>query len=157
MKLGVVKAVRQSGKRVLLDALMDDGLYRDVVLVHTLHVRSRVGEGSRVFVGHIDGEDTTLLAWPIEFAGQVEDVGLRRDDSTAVFLRDGQVEVTSSKVSIADGGPAAPLATKADVDALTAAVNALIALHNAHAAATGLGAPATPASPAIGTLVLEAK
>lgn len=154
MRLGVVKDARQSGKRILLDVRMDEGLYRDVVLVHALHVRSRVGEGSRVFVGQIDGEDTTLLAWPIEFAGQVEDVGLIRDESTSILLRDGEIEVFATKFSVAGG---APLATKADIDALTAAVNALIALHNAHAAATGLGAPATPASPAIGTLVLEAK
>lgn len=100
MRLGVVQETRESGARILMRVKVDDSSYDDVVLVHAMHVRSRVEPGSRVFVGHIDGEDTTLLAWPIEFATQVEDVVIRRDDGIRIRLADGVIEITGPDIRI---------------------------------------------------------
>ena len=118
MKLGIVKAVRTQGVRVLLRVLADEVVYDDVVLVHALHQRSRVQPGSRVVVGYIDGEDTTVLAWPIEFATQADDVIIHRDDGISIRLAEGKVEIIAPDVRIG-----------ATPDALVAPVNGVVLAH----------------------------
>lgn len=89
-----------------------------------------------------------------------------------IMKANGDIEVSAKsgqKVKIADaagGAGALPLATKADVVALTAAFNALVTAHNAHthsgvtagAADSGpTSATGAPAPVPVGTIVLDAK
>ena len=100
MKLGVVESTEKSGKRVLMRVRVDEAIYDDVVLVHALHVRSKVEKGSRVFLGYLDGDDTALLAWPMEYASQTEDVVIRRDDGIQIRLRDGTIEIVGPDIRV---------------------------------------------------------
>lgn len=147
MRLGVIKGVSVSGERVLLDVQIDAERHREVILLHPLGVRIRVAAGDRVLIGQIEENGDALFAWPITISREVE---------PAIDIVGDAVLVRSS------GGTASALASKADVDALTNAVNTAIAIFNAGQAAAigaaGLWVNSTPMTTApapIGTTVLK--
>jgi hypothetical protein len=151
MKLGVIKAVSTSGERVVLDVQIDESRYREVALLHPLGVRIRVAAGDRVLVGQIDANTDALFAWPVTISREVD---------PALQLVGDAIEIVGDEIAIlgdqvlakSANGIALPLPTKADIDALTAAVNAMVVVFNtaqaAANAAVGLWLTSVPMVPA---------
>jgi hypothetical protein len=154
MKLGVIKAVSTSGERVVLDVQIDEARYREVALLHPLGVRIRVAAGDRVLVGQIDANTDALFAWPVTISREVE---------PALQLVGDAIEIVGDEVlAKSASGTALPLATKADIDALTSAVNAMVTTFNGvqstTIAAAGLwlvSVPMVPPPAPAGTSVLK--